>query len=43
MYVYELVVNKVSATNGSLWVTNSSKVEYACQLKVIQADSSTIW
>lgn len=43
MYVYELVVNKVSATNGSLWVTNASKVEYACQLKLIQADSATIW
>jgi serine/threonine protein kinase len=26
MQVYELVVNKISATNGSLWVTNAGKV-----------------
>jgi hypothetical protein len=42
MYVYELVVNKVRATNGSLWVTNASKVKYACRLKVINADAETI-
>lgn len=35
MYVYELVVNKISATNGSLWVSNASKVEYVCQLPII--------
>jgi hypothetical protein len=28
MQVYELVVNKISATNGSLWVTNAGKVKY---------------
>lgn len=27
MNVYELVVNKISATNGSLWVTDSAKIE----------------
>ena len=27
MYVYELVINKIQATNGSLWVTNSGKIE----------------
>lgn len=27
MHVYELVVNQISATNGSLWVTNSAKCE----------------
>jgi hypothetical protein len=26
MQVYELVVNKISATNGSLWITNAGKV-----------------
>lgn len=29
MHVYELVVNQISATNGSLWVTNSAKCESA--------------
>lgn len=23
--VYEMVINKISATNGSLWVSNASK------------------
>lgn len=27
MHVYELVVNKISATNGSLWVSDSSKIK----------------
>lgn len=27
MQVYEMVVNKITATNGSLWVSNASKVE----------------
>lgn len=27
MKVFELVVNKIKATNGSLWVTNSSKIK----------------
>lgn len=27
MQVYELVINKISATNGSLWVSNSSKID----------------
>jgi len=26
MQVYELVVNRISATNGSLWITNAGKV-----------------
>ena len=25
--VYELVINKISATNGSLWITNSAKIK----------------
>jgi hypothetical protein len=29
MKVYELVINKISATNGSLWVANSSKCDAA--------------
>lgn len=27
MQVYELVINKISATNGSVWVSNSSKID----------------
>lgn len=29
MYVYELVVNKIRATNGTLWITNSATLEEA--------------
>lgn len=29
MQVYEMVINQISATNGSLWVSNSTKVEKA--------------
>ena len=32
--VYELVVNKISATNGSLWVSNAGKVETAYKISV---------
>lgn len=39
MYVYELVVNKINATNGSLWVTNASKVEYVCQLPIVVSNN----
>jgi hypothetical protein len=34
MQVYELVVNKISATNGSLWVTNAGKVSKCQKLPV---------
>ena len=34
--VYELVVNKVSATNGALWVTDSFKVKTVHDLEVIK-------
>ena len=34
MKVYELVVNKISATNGSLWVSNAGKVISATKLIV---------
>lgn len=27
MQVYEMVINQISATNGSLWVSNSTKIE----------------
>jgi hypothetical protein len=27
MHVFELVVNQISATNGSLWVTDSGEIE----------------
>lgn len=35
MRVYELVINKISATNGSLWISNSSKCTAAYQPKII--------
>lgn len=34
MQVYELVINKISATNGSLWVTNAGKVALAQKLEI---------
>jgi hypothetical protein len=34
MQVYELVVNKISATNGSLWITNAGKVVSAIKLPI---------
>ena len=34
MQVYELVVNKISATNGSLWVSNAGKVTDVCKLQI---------
>lgn len=43
MRVYEMVINKISATNGSLWVSNSSKCTTAYQPKIItQNDLSGI-
>lgn len=43
MRVYEMVINKISATNGSLWVSNSSKCTAAYQPKIItQNDLSEI-
>jgi hypothetical protein len=35
MRVYELVINKISATNGSIWVTNSSKCSRAVQPTIL--------
>lgn len=35
MRVYEMVINKISATNGSLWVSNSSKCTAAYQPIII--------
>lgn len=40
LQVYELVVNKISATNGSLWVTNAGKVK-SCQILPINPDIVT--
>lgn len=41
MRVYELVVNRISATNGSLWVTNAGKVTKAQKLLVYTKDIIT--
>lgn len=35
MRVYELVINKISATNGSIWVSNSSKCSKAVQPTIL--------
>lgn len=35
MKVYEMVINKISATNGSIWVSNSSKCESAVQPTIL--------
>ena len=41
MYVYELVVNKIRATNGTLWITNSATLEEA--LRVSDDLNSASW
>lgn len=46
MRVYEMVINKISATNGSIWVSNSSKCSDAVQptiLTDLQLKSVTSW
>lgn len=35
MKVYEMVINKISATNGSIWVSNSSKCSTAVQPTIL--------
>ena len=35
MKVYEMVINKISATNGSIWVSNSSKCSEAVQPTIL--------
>lgn len=35
MKVYEMVINKISATNGSIWVSNSSKCDSAVQPTIL--------
>lgn len=43
MRVFELVINKISATNGSLWVSNSSKCESAkCPIIITESQLSSI-
>lgn len=46
MRVYEMVINKISATNGSLWISNSSKCSTAVQPTILtaeQLDSIGTW
>lgn len=35
MRVYEMVINKISATNGSLWISNASKCAQAVQPRIL--------
>lgn len=44
MHVFELVVNKISATNGSLWVTDSAKIDSVYNVKTLPiSDNSLDW
>lgn len=50
MRVYEMVINKITATNGSIWVTNASKADnvyypVVCSINDLDgtADSSKLW
>lgn len=50
MRVYEMVINKITATNGSIWVTNASKVDnvyypIVCSINDLDgtADSGKLW
>ena len=36
MNVFELIVNQISATNGSLWVTDSGEIDEVYDVKLIQ-------
>ena len=40
--VYELVVNKISATNGSLWISDASKITEAIDLTEFVYNTQTI-
>lgn len=42
MQVFELIVNKISATNGSLWVTDSVKVKSVKSIAWLRADESAV-
>lgn len=35
MKVFELIINQISATNGSLWVSNSSKIESVYKINIV--------
>lgn len=50
MRVYEMVINKITATNGSIWVTNASKADnvyypVVCSINDLDgtADSNKLW
>lgn len=50
MKVYEMVINKITATNGSIWVTNASKADnvyypIVCSINDLDgtADSGKLW
>ena len=39
MHVFELVVNQISATNGSLWVTDSGEIEEVFDVQLLPLNS----
>lgn len=41
LQVYELVVNKISATNGSLWVTDSFQIEKTYKAHIIDVSKTS--
>ncbi len=40
--VFELVVNKISATNGSLWITDSFKIDKVYEIEYLNRDLLTV-
>jgi hypothetical protein len=41
LQVYELVVNKISATNGSMWITDSFKIKTIHNLEYLNCSNSS--
>lgn len=42
MEVFELIVNKINATNGSMWVSDYGKVYKSYKIQVLRTDSPTM-
>lgn len=40
MHVFELVVNQISATNGSLWVTDSGEIDEVFDVELLEVDEN---
>jgi len=40
--VFELIVNKISATNGSLWITDSFKINKTYEVEYLNRNTLTV-